>query len=882
MSLTGCLRKLGKNVSAEDRAAIQALAADHRAQGKSNNEAALAAVQAHMDNLEAQAKPLRAPAPGVVEMNAGLNPAASIRAIRDSYTPFVGVESPNAPGRAPPAVGGATPPGSRSPLVDSLQKIFAPASRGEIAQAQANIMRANFGEMAREREVALTKMKDFAADFDKMPVEDNIRFIDAMERGTQLQDPRLAEATTALRELLDSRREQVQALGKGQLENFDENYFPHMWKDADAATALFSRRPLEGSKSFLKARTIPLTTDGLRWRAYDAEGEFVRSFETEAQARAAAGADGRVGAPLKPVTTNPVEMALLKAREMDKYIFGQKIFTEMKNAGLTRFVRFGDSAPPGWTKINDKIARVLQPNEGEGGGMILRGEYYAPDEAATLINNHLSPGLQGNGFYDAWRGVGNAVNALQLGLSAFHVGFTTMDSMISRAALGVKQISRGDILQGIGNVGQGLNPAQPFINIYKGDKLLRAYLGELNNPDLAPIVDAIQQAGGRVKMDDFYRNAQVNAFKQALRAEDYAGAAKAFLPTVLDRIGAPIFEWLVPRQKLGVFFDMAKDWLAENPRADVAAKREGLGKLWDSVDNRMGQLVYDNVFWNRALKDGLMATVRSVGWNLGTFRELGGGILDVKNIGRDKGFSDRTAYVVALPLITGIYGAIMNYAYTGEAPQSLKDVFYPRTGKLRPDGSEDRVSLPTYMKDVFAYGEDAHNFAAYGGDPTQTIKNKLHPLIAMVSQMLNNKDFFGGAIRNPADKAVEQIADEVAYLIQQIEPFSYRNYIQQAKAKGEEPSVMGYLTSPSMIGITPAPGYITKSPEELESSHVSQMHDSLVQKFKEQIKGGKDPEELIPEMLKSGMSKRDVKYIISSSGDVPKPHKLKKFGGADE
>jgi hypothetical protein len=991
---------------------------------------------------------------GITELNAGLNPAASIRAIRDSYTPFVGVESPNAPGKAPPAVGGETPPGPRSPLVDSLQKIFAPASRGELAQAQANIMRANFGEMAREREVALTKMKDFAADFDKMPVEDNIRFIDAMERGTQLQDPKLAEAATALRELLDSRRDQVQALGKGQLENFDENYFPHMWKDADAATALFSRRPLEGSKSFLKARTIPLTTDGLRWRAYDAEGDFIKSFETEAQAKAAAGPDGRVGAPLKPITTNPVEMALLKAREMDKYIYGQKIFAEMKDADLARFVRFGERPLPGWTKIDDKIARVWSPAdvdiheaydarimgklqqfakdigvkvsrsvkvgtgaegaktwgwadrsgrvatrfggpetvlthelghqldfkyglekefvndpatkeelrkladlrfEGQAqvpqsfknyvrkgtekmanmvhayvhmperfkqvapntyakfeafldehpelsglreikpsltlgsnkatvnaGGMILRGECYAPDEAATLINNHLSPGLQGNGFYDAWRGVGNAVNALQLGLSAFHVGFTTMDSMISRAALGVKQISRGDVLQGIGNVGQGLNPAQPFINIYKGDKLLRAYLGELDSPDLAPIVDAIQQAGGRVKMDDFYRNAQVNAFKQALRAEDYAGAAKAFLPTVLDRIGAPIFEWLVPRQKLGVFFDMAKDWLAENPKADVAAKREGLGKLWDSVDNRMGQLVYDNVFWNRALKDGLMATVRSVGWNLGTFRELGGGVLDVKNIGRDKGFSDRTAYVVALPLITGIYGAIMNYAYTGEAPQSLKDVFYPRTGKLRPDGSEDRVSLPTYMKDVFAYGEDAHNFAAYGGDPTQTIKNKLHPLIAMVSQMLNNKDFFGGAIRNPADKAVEQIADEVAFLIQQIEPFSYRNYIQQAKAKGEEPTVMGYLTSPSMIGITPAPGYITKSPEELESSHVSQMHDSLVQKFKEQIKGGKDPEELIPEMLKSGMSKRDVKYIISSSGDVPKPHKLKKFGGADE
>ena len=86
-------------------------------------------------------------------------------------------------------------------------------------------------------------------------------------------------------------------------------------------------------------------------------------------------------------------------------------------------------------------------------------------------------------------------------------------------------------------------------------------------------------------------------FKQALRTEDYWGATKAFLPTVLDRVSAPIFEWLVPRQKLGVFLDLAKDWIAKHPDADVAARRDGLGKLWDSVDNRLGQLVFHTTDW---------------------------------------------------------------------------------------------------------------------------------------------------------------------------------------------------------------------------------------------------------------------------------------------
>ena len=982
----------------------------------------------------------------VAMMHSGVHVADAVKGYADSYTPFVGVQ----PLERPPIT---KRPGAPSPLMDSLRKIFAPGARGDIASRQAGIMRANLGEMAREREMALESLKGYAAAFDKMSVPENIKFIDAIERGAKLADPKMAEAAAALRDLLDSKREEVQNLGKGQLENFNENYFPHIWKDADPMVMadMVARRPLEGSKAFLKKRTIPFTTDGLRWRAYDADDSFIKSFDSEAQAQAAAGANGRVGKPLTPLTTNPVELALLKAREMDKYIYGQHIFQEMKSAGLAKFVKFGERAAPGWTKINDKISTVyrsaeVQIHEGfdqnmmdslnkfaqdigvktqrarniaggpgvwgwasrdgrvatkfggpesvltheighqldyqygladqfvkdpatkkelraladlryEGapnvsdayktyvrkgtekmanmvhafvhmpermkevapntyakfsefldqhpelsglrdvkpslrlgtdsetvnpGAMMISGEFYAPDEAATLINNHLSPGLQGNGFYDAWRGIGNAINSAQLGLSLFHVGFTTMDSMVSKVALGVKQVSRGDVLQGAGSIAQGLNPAQPFMNIYKGDRLLRAYLGKLDSPDLLPIVDAIQQAGGRVKQDDFYRNTQVNAFKQALRNEQWGAAAKGFIPTVLDRISAPIFESLVPRQKLGVYFDMAKDWLEQNPNATVAEKREGLGKAWDSVDNRMGQLVYDNVFWNHALKDGLMATVRSVGWNLGTFRELGGGVLDIKDLARDKQFSDRTAYVVALPLVAAIYGAITQYAYTGQGPDSIKDCFFPRTGKIRPDGSEDRVSLPTYMKDVFAYGEDASNFAKYGADPTQTLKNKANPLISTISQMLNNQDYFGGAIRNPADSAMEQVMDEVGHILQQVEPFSYRNYMQQAKAAGEDPSFAGYLSSPSMFGIAPAPGYVTKSAEELESGQVSRMHNSLLEKFKEQIKGGADAESLIPEMLKSGMTKRDIKYIVSASSDTPKPHKLKSFGTAEE
>ena len=772
------------------------------------------------------------------DMNMGVSPAAAVKAFGESYTPYVGLEAPfnDAPS------GG---------LVDSLLKVIAPAARGPIAEQQAGIMRANAGKMAREREVALENLKGFAADFDKAPVEQNQKFIGAMEHGAgregaKLEDPKQQAAAQAIGALLDQKRTEVQALGNGQLENFIQNYFPHIWKDESAAQAFYARRPLAGSGAFLKERTYDSFKEG-------------------------------IDAGLTPVTDNPVELALLKAREMDRYIYGQNVFAEMKDTGLAKFVRFGEKAPNGWTKINDKIARVFQYSEDEK-GMIIRGEYYAPDEAATLINNHLSPGLQGNGVFDAYRRIGMMMNTAQLGLSAFHVGFTTLDSMVSKVALGVKQMARGDIAEGAANVALGVSPTQPFSNLYKGDRLMRAYLGRLDDPDLAPIVDAIQEAGGRVKMDDFYRNATVNAFKQAIRSGDRAGMAKELLPTILDRVNAPIFEYLVPRQKLGVYFDMAKDWLAQNPEATVAERRAGLGKLWDSVDNRMGQLVYDNVFWNRALKDSLLATVRSVGWNLGTFRELGGGVADAAKTLVGGEFTDRTAYVIALPILAGIYGAITQYLYTGEAPREAKDLYFPRTGRIRPDGSEDRVSLPTYMKDVYAYGEDVSSFAKYGTNPLTTLQNKAHPMVSTVAQMLNNEDFYGAAIRNPSAPVVQQMLDEAGYLTKQIEPFSLRNYQQQTKLKGNEPGVADYLTSPSMVGVVPAPGYITKSDEQKESEQVSKLRDPLMRKFRQQLKDGTDADDLVANMEKAGLSKQDIKYVLRSASDQPRARRLKSFG----
>ena len=796
----------------------------------------------------------------IVYMHSGPSPIEAVKWMRDGYSPYVGVVAQKMP---------------KGSLRDDLARIFTPGSRADEGIQTAGIIRGNLGEQARERELAMERVKDIAAMFDKMPVSDCYKFIDQMERGVPIPGQKLSDASVALRKLLDDRRDQVLALGKGQLENFNANYFPHIWRETAKAADFFSRRGLQGSKSFLKQRKYDYFSEGL-------------------------------AAGLEPITTNPVELVMLKAREMDRYIYAQKIFAEMKAKGLARFVRFGDDPPEGWKKINDPIARVYgnpeieipkwkqnpdlgveaDPNNDLGGqtvrapGAVVMGEYYAPEQAATIINNHLSPGLSGNSAFDMWRRAGNAMNSAQLGLSAFHVGFTTLDAMLSKQSLGIHQISRGDIVKGIGSVIQAYNPAQPLMNLYKGDKLLKAYLGRIDDPDMAPIVDALQQAGGRVKMDDFYRVAGVNEFKQALRAGRNFEAARKFLPWVMDKINWPVFEALVPRQKLGVFFDMAKYELEKNPDMGLEEKRRVMGKLWDSVDNRMGQMVYDNVFWNRMLKDALMATVRSVGWNLGTFRELGGGVLDVKDIIKDKQLSHRTSYVISMVMGTAMLGAAIGYLY-GQVPKELKDYFFPRTGRIRPDGSPDRLSLPSYMKDVYEYGHDIRGFVKYGEDPTHTLKNKMHPLISTISQMLNNEDFYGGNIRSPGDPAVQQIKDEAEFLLKQVLPFGVRNYQQQAKLKEEEPTIEGYLTNPSMYGLTPAPGYITKTDAMIESGEVWKNKDGLIRKFEEELKDKGPQDGDMKRWKNAGLDRHDIRRITRSA-HVHKAGRLRAFGGGEK
>ena len=829
---------------------------------------------------------------------------------------------------------------------DEVKQILAPQTRGERAEYTAGSLREMGATLARNTDIAVTALEDANKTVGELDDAAKWDFVNKIETGQEQVSPDLIAAHTTIRSILDKSRDDIQALGTGKLDDFIETYFPHIWKDPEKASKAFneaeSKGPIQGSKAFLKQRTIPTIQKGLE-----------------------------LG--LEPVSDNPIDLVLLKHREMQKYLLANKWMEEMKDKNLVQFVRATEKPPENYIKINDPIANVYGPPTvtipeyldknvkqgleeimsnlgikherksslknkkalgtsyqgksyvetklgsslgvlsheighqidekfgfqkeimGKGlekeldtlsklpgyksskllaysskpaelaaksfeiyvqarermkeelpqlykitddfikahpqiekladikggieyervetekpvGGLVKLGEYYAPNEVATVANNYLSPGLRGKASFRAFLAMGNTLNQFQLGLSFFHAGFTSVDTAISKLSLGLEYGFEGKPGDAFKNIVAA--PAAPITTLIEGSKIHNEWVKPgSQGGDYARIVDALQKGGARAKMDEFYRTNVTKKMKQAFGEGTIKGFAGGLIKApfaAIEQAAKPVMDYIVPRQKLGVAAELMRKELAKMPEgASDAVVRQTAAKVWDSVDNRMGQMVYDNMFWNKTAKDLAMASVRSVGWNLGTLREVGGGVIDTGKFLKDTltpkekaEFTHRMGYVIAMPIVTGIIGATYQYLLTGKGPTETKDYFFPKTGEIDAQGRAVRMTLPTYMKDVYHYGHD----------PVGTIEGKVHPLIGLSVQMLNNKDYYNRPIVNADDPLIQKMTDEAMYFGKSVAPISIKNFMQaKQSAMSAEEQAAGF------VGITRAPSYIGESTAE--------------------------------------------------------------------
>lgn len=796
---------------------------------------------------------------------------------------------------------------------DDILKYLIPTARGEDAKETGSLTRWKNANAARRNDMAQEALKTARKFFSSQKPEDNHAFIGAIEGGsTSSLSPDMRKTAKVMRDLLDDARERVQNLGEGKLRFFNENYFPHIWdaksvKEANKA-AYESRNQMDSNGNVVD----PSTTNKQFAKNLEGSKNFLkrRSFDTFKEA---------IDYGYKPKSDNPVDLVLWKLREMNKYISANETINELKRQGLAKVIATGEAPPEGWTKLNDKIGNKSEKNQ--DGEWVITHHIWAPDQVATVINNSLSPGFRGKSVYEAYRYAGNALNQFQLGLSAFHLGFTSMDAMISKGALGLGELTTGHPIKAIKSIAG--SPIAPITNIIRGDRVLRAWLDPASaDPVTRQIANLVELAGGRAGTEAFYQTSAARKMVDAFRQGNILGGLVRAPIGIVDATAKPLMEYVVPRQKLGVFADLMKSELERlGPDATPKQVREASQRVWDSVDNRMGQMVYDNIFWNNAAKDLAMGSVRSVGWNLGTLREVGGALADtvtapgraVKAIragqqGVKPVVTYRMAYLGALTAYTGVLGGMINYLYTGERPKELKDYFFPRTGRIDDNGRPERVSLPTYMKDLYAYYKK----------PGTTLSHKIHPILSLAAETWNNEDYFGTEIRNKNDGVMKQLLDTAQHVGQSAMPFSLQNFDKMkgsASLKGLENLGLPSSASQTIGGpLLRTAGFLglTKAPKELENTtaedKLSQIMDAkpdmaprtkeearrsqVILDLSKQVRNGKDVSDefqkavdagiVKPEDMKAVKNKADKSWMVRGMKSLALPDALSVYKAATD
>src|SRR5262245_21631143 len=240
----------------------------------------------------------------------------------------------------------------------------------------------------------------------------------------------------------------------------------------------------------------------------------------------------------------------------------------------------------------------------------------------------------------------------------------------------------------------------------------------------------------------------------------------------------------------------------------------------NSIYNRFGEAVRDNLGMNKAMADAGYLAMRSFAWTvLGPFREILGGYQSlgkglVKGEWRlspaSKAYDPRIGYALAFPFTIGLIGGLINYVRSGEFPQDWRDFFLPKTGGTVRSGGKDvpeRMRIPGYHKDFIGYyfHPPGHQGSLLGGE----LRAKFAGVWQALGEQVMNRDWRDLPIVPPRASMAEQLQYRLGHLGSKFKPIG----IQQMLEPGKKGSA---LTLPEkFMGFGAAGAYI----QNPESTH---------------------------------------------------------------
>jgi hypothetical protein len=339
-----------------------------------------------------------------------------------------------------------------------------------------------------------------------------------------------------------------------------------------------------------------------------------------------------------------------------------------------------------------------------------------------------------------------------------------------------------------------------------------------------------------------------------------------------------------------------------------AQKQEVMQRVWDSVDNRLGQLVYDNLFWNRTMKEIGQMGLQSLGWNMGSWKEAGGGAADLFRVGRGLGEAGlaklrgrstaeglakarenttmKASYVLAYAPVVGMMGLVAQYMMTHKLgnpltqglPKSSRDwwydAFFPHNGK-----GDERVSLPGYHMDAYKLTQGYGYGLGEGLKATAAeIAAKENPLISTIAAMINNRDFYGTQVYDPEDPRWKEAISVIQYGRSSLSPYSFTNMSKLAGPAGGRitpdvfvESILGISRAPSSLAETPAMhllgGYARENRKAGAMTKIQYEHNQLRRRLAEELKS-QDPkaiEDEFKQLHEGKITAKDIPVIRSMS-----------------
>ena len=640
-------------------------------------------------------------------------------------------------------------------------------------------------------------------------IGENPRVTNARDALAQYKDTSLGEMGAEIRKELDRRYAKMLKLGIAP--DYVDGYLPRMYQDPSAAAKIFGKRPLGGTGTHMRQRV----------------------FEFLADAEAAG---------LKLVTDNPVEAVLMRLHDMDKFIMKHEIASEMHTNGMGGFYKAGERIPEGLTQVPG----ITLPGES--------GTFYAHTPTAIMINRYLSPGVGGTVFkpiYDVIRGSTAMYTSIKLTMSMYHPVVLTANSIFSAAATGLVQMSRG----GFGNVVAGLgrvakSPLAPIEDYILGRKLINyAKTGEGGDFKLTNMYRSLIAGGTRFGASEVAHSSAAGSFWRNIHgslvpasglatvpqevaamfrnappisiggiqiAPGYVRAMGQMVPRVIDTLSGPIMDGFVPAMKAGASARMLQEALDAHPDMGLADIRRVAGRISDITDNRIGETVQDNLFWNKWIHDINNVLFMAPQWFMGKLRLISGAAADGLNKGVVEGaLSHNIAYMIAVPAGLMMMGALYGAAKgTWNADWTLHDYFHPPTGGTDAQGNPERIDIPTPAKD--AYGWTHH--------PEQELMNKVNGAYGMVQDLATNRQYGGKvAITDPSAPLSENVSDYAHELAKQLAPIIYQ------KPGGSESNIS---LVEQLLGIRPST-YEIENPEKAASFNAKDTRRAVKAKNKQ-------------------------------------------------